>query len=172
MKNGLSIKESRMLERLLAKVIATGGWWPNEKTFQLAHGIISAWAPELVILRKRNRKNEILLTVYAGGAKKFRGTWHLPGGYDSWRNPDITADCEAIAKRELGFGVRYLKVLGAYKWKLNEHPYGRPLSLYALCAPKRKIIETEAMRFFPVRHLPRRMVPCHKKFIGKYFAGT
>lgn len=166
----LSAPESRNLERLLQKTIASGGWWPNERTFQLAHGIISAWAPELVITRRVRGRKEVLLTRYGGGAKKFRGWWHLPGGYDKWTLPDIAADCSAIAKRELGFDVAYRGILGAYKWRPNEHPYGRPLSLYVSCAPKKKIAETAVMRFFPVKRLPPRIVPCHRKFIAEHLA--
>lgn len=100
----LSAPESRNLERLLQKTIASGGWWPNERTFQLAHGIISAWAPELVITRRVRGRKEVLLTRYGGGAKKFRGWWHLPGGYDKWTLPDIAADLQR--HRETGAWLR------------------------------------------------------------------
>lgn len=165
----LTKKEARDLEKLLTRVIASGRWWPNEKTFQLAHGITSAWAPELVITRVHKSKKEILLTKYGGGAKWFSGMWHIPGGYDSWKRSDIQADCTSIAKRELGIDVKYVKILDIYKWKPGEHPYGRPLSLYVECVPKKKIIETEAKKFFPVQKLPEKVVPCQKNFVKKYF---
>ncbi|MBI4087289.1 MAG: hypothetical protein HY434_00460 [Candidatus Liptonbacteria bacterium] len=172
MKENLTKKETGRLEKLLLKVIKSGRWWPNEKTFQLAHGIVSAWAPELVITRTpRKFPKEILLTVYGGGAKKFKGLWHLPGGYDAWDLPSIAADCEAIARRELDIKVKFTKILGAYKWKPGEHPYGRPLSLFAACVPKTTIRETKTMKFFPIKKLPKNMVACHKRFLKQHFVG-
>lgn len=108
---------------------------------------------------------EILLAVYDGGAKEFRGKWHIPGGYNRWPEMDITATCSRVAKREIGCDVTFQNVIGAYKWQTGEHPYGHPLSLYVECEPVQKIVEKAQLTFFRVDRLPNLMVEPHRRFI-------
>lgn len=160
---GMTKDEERLLVKLLQKSTEHGFWF-SEKVFRALHGVVSFWAPELVITRKNHQ--EILLTPYEG---YFRtGYWHIPGGF-SQRNETIQQSCSRIAKRELGLDVRMQKVLGACKWTAREHPYGRPLSLYILCRSREPIREHGRMKFFPVRNLPRKTMPPHRKFIEQYF---
>jgi ADP-ribose pyrophosphatase YjhB (NUDIX family) len=172
-----TIEETKEFCQLLRKIAKNGYYFPTEKCMRVAHSIVSMWASELVILRvKKNIKeqsskfitDEILLTVYDGGIKEFQGKWHIPGGYNRWQEPDIQTTCSRIALREIGVDVRYLCVIDAYKWKKNEHPYGRPLSLYVLCEPKNPIQENDKCRFFSKRHLPQNLLNPHQRFIAKF----
>ena len=160
----LTERETRELIRLLGKIGEADGFWPTEEAMRAAHSTISYWATELVITR--NKGHEVLLALYEGGAEEFRGLWHIPGGYNRWDEPDIETTCSRVAKREIGRDVLLLQVLDAYKWLSEEHPYGRPLSLYCLCEPVGEIEEREALRFFPLDALPAKIVEPHRRFLG------
>jgi ADP-ribose pyrophosphatase YjhB (NUDIX family) len=161
-------QEMEELKRLLLKVRQNNGFWPDEDTMRVAHGTVSYWAPELVIVEK----NEILLAQYDGGIQEFQGQWHLPGGYNKWHEMDIQATCTAIAKRELKTDVTFHGVVNVYKWKTGEHPYGHPLSVYAKCSSKSPIVETAKIRFFPLEHLPVGIIDPHDAFIKEFYCGA
>ena len=161
-------KEIMEFIQFLEKVVKNSYRFPDEKTMRAVHETISIWAIELVISRRRQRKKEILLTIYDGEAEKFQGKWHIPGGYNLWPEPDIQATCSRIARRELGIDVQYLKVIDIYKWLSEEHPYGHPLSIYAECLPQETITESDKLRFFPIDELPENLLEPHRRFIEKY----
>ncbi|MEK7115105.1 MAG: hypothetical protein AAB847_01990, partial [Patescibacteria group bacterium] len=81
----LTDREAELMAQFCRRIAANGHFIP-EPAFEPLHGLISMWAPELVIVRevKINNllENEILLSVYDGGAKSFEGLWHIPGGYN------------------------------------------------------------------------------------------
>ncbi len=158
----LTAREGKELAILLKRL--GGNTWLPENVFLAIHAAVSMWAPELVIVRQRQGRKEMLLTPYDGVFR--RSYWHIPGGYNL-RDETMQQSCSRIARRELGFDVRAQKIMDAYKWTAQEHPYGRPLSLYVLCRPVRRIKEHARMKFFPVRHLPKKMMPAHRKFIEK-----
>ena len=161
--------EAAELRRLLLKVAYDGGYWPDEATLRAAHGVISAWAPELVIRRSKNLwEKEILLAVYKGGAEWFNGKWHIPGGYNLWPEQDVQATCSRTAKREIGVDVTYQRTIDIYKWRTGEHPYGHPLSLYVECVPAAEVVESEKLRFFSKSNLPDNIVIPHRRFIEEY----
>jgi ADP-ribose pyrophosphatase YjhB (NUDIX family) len=153
--------ETAELIRLLKKVAENGYRWPTEECMRSAHRVVSFWAPELVIMRE---PKEVLLAIYDGGIEEFRGMWQLPGGYNRWDEPDVQATCSRVALREIGVDVKFVRVLDAYKWQ-NEHPYGRPLSIYCLCEPVGTVKESEKLKFFPPNNLPERLVEPHGRFI-------
>lgn len=167
-------EEIKTLTRLLEKVKADNGWWPTEECMRAAHGAMSAWAPELVIVKTRRRflrkrYDEIFLSVYEGGLKEYRNKWHIPGGYVSITDESIRAACSRIAPRELGVDVDFIHVFPQpYLWGSGEHPYGRPLSLYCLVRPKRKITETPSRRFFGRGELPDNLLEVHRRFIDQF----
>ena len=164
-----SQEETGTLRTLLEKVKAAGGFWPDEATMRLAHGTVSRWATELVIDRRnKNHKPEILLAKYGGGAEEFRGLWHIPGGYDTF-DLGIPENCNVVAGRELGIGVRYICTLDVYKWEPGEHPYGRPLSVFTYCEAVGQITQTEKLCFFQPDSLPARMVEPHRRFIIEHY---
>lgn len=166
---GWTEEEKSEFVRLLQKVADQGYWLPDEAMMMALHSICSRWAVELVITRQREHGlPEVLLTVYDGGAEKFKGQWHIPGGYELFLDSDIQAVCSRIAKRELTMDVQYLEVLDVYKWQAEEHPYGRPLSLYVRCLPEKTIQETEGMRFFTSFTLPSNLIGPHRRFIESY----
>ena len=134
-----------------------------------AHGAMSTWAPELVVLRSvRYGYAEVLLTRYAGGVKEFSGMWHIPGGYGNIADESLQAACSRIAKREFGIEVNFVAVFERpYLWRPDEHPYGRPLSLYCRVCPLEEIIETDSRTFFSRGDLPANIVPAHRRFILK-----
>jgi len=135
-------------------------YWLPERAFELMHKAMSWWAAEVVIFRKGGK--EVLLTVYPG--KYFKNQWHIPGGF-SIRDESLEQHLTRIAKREIGQGVKFKKVLGTYKWKANEHPIGRPLSVFCECRPTKKIVESDVMKFFPIKKLPSPMVANQKHFL-------
>lgn len=153
----ISPKNSRLLNSALAK--NQKSWFPL-KTFELLQRLISWWAIELVITRANGR--EILLTKYDG--KYFHGQWHIPGGF-ALRDETFQATGDRVARRELGVGATLGQILDVYKWKKNEHPIGRPLSLYCDCCLDKPITPTAAMKYFSVRSLPKPLVACHRRFI-------
>ena len=161
--------EMTELTRLLNKVAANGGYWPDETTMRAAHGVVSVWAPELVITRLNQRgETEILLAMYEGGAEFFNGLWHIPGGYNRWPEKDVQETCSRVAMREIGVNVRYTRTMDVYKWQTGEHPYGHPLSVYASCRPAGKITESGKLRFFPKNDTPENLVVPHRRFIQNY----
>jgi len=163
-----SDEEKKELIRLLQKVKADGGYWPDEATTRAAHGAISHWAADFIVLRDNphGSDKEILLTVYDGGAEKHHGMWHVPGGYNRW-DESIQETVSRVAKRELGVDAHYEGVLGADKWEAGEHQYGRPLSLYMKCELAEPIHESDTLKFFPLERLPENMVSAHKRFISR-----
>lgn len=161
-------EEIRKFIWFLKKVTKNLYRFPDEKTMRTVHKTISMWAIELVIVHRRQRKKEILLAIYDGGAEKFQGKWHIPGSYNLWPELDVQATCSRLAKRELGIDVRYRKVIDIYKWRSEEHPYGHPLSIYAECLPKEVIAESDKLRFFPIDELPENLLEPHRRFIEKY----
>ena len=161
-------EEAKELARLLGKVARSGYYFPDP-AFQALHGVVSMWAPELVIAREGARGKEVLLTKYKGGAAAFKGKWHIPGGYNTWSDSGLDETCDRIAKRELGVGVKYKKTLDVYRWMADEHPYGRPLSLFVECDLLGEIKENNEMRFFSKDALQENIVPCHRRFLDTYF---
>ncbi|HEY4505057.1 MAG TPA: hypothetical protein VJI73_04785 [Candidatus Paceibacterota bacterium] len=133
--------------------------------FNTLNGLVSLWATELVIFRTGDAGKEILLKIYDGEAETFHGIWHIPGGYNLFTENDIQETCSRLAKIELGADVSAGKILGAYKWKKGEHPYGKPLSLYIECSPTGVLEETQLNRFFPINDLPQDIVSPHLRFI-------
>jgi len=163
-----TVGENNLLIHLLLKVGREGFRWPTEACMRIAHAVVPFPATELVITRIHDEKLQILLAVYEGGVKEYAGLRHLPGGYFKNSLTDEQEACSAVAKRELGFDVRYLRSLDVHWWRLGEHPYGRPLSVFMQCVAENEIIETGTLQFFPVDDLPE-MVPVHKNFIRECF---
>lgn len=154
-------KSARQAAAVLRQITRRGHWIPEE-LFKPLHSVVSWWATELVILRKRGGETGVLLARYEGEA--FRGQWHIPGGYNRW-DETIDQTIKRVARRELpGVRVELVRQLGAIKWRAGEHPYGRPLSLFCLCS-EYAIRPTETLRFFPLDRLPRPMVPLHRRFL-------
>jgi len=160
-------EEIQEFKRLLGKVAEEGYWFPDEETTRAFHKVASMWAPEIVIVRNGSKGREILLAVYDGGMKEFHGAWHIPGGYNMWPESDIQTTCSRVARREIGADVLYVRTLDSYKWQDGEHPYGHPLSLFVMCEPTEEIVETEKIRFFPVRELPLGLLGPHRRFIER-----
>jgi len=78
--------EIATLRALLGKIAENGGYWPDEETMRIAHGAISYWACELVLLRDGKNGLEILLAEYSDGVEAFLGMWHIPGATTrSWK---------------------------------------------------------------------------------------
>ena len=138
---------------------------------RVAHGTVSCWAPELVITTYRENSLYVLLVRYEGGVEEFRGLWHIPGGYNNFSEPYFQTTCSAIAKRELGCDVCFVRPLGVHKWKDGEHPYGRPLSIYAECQLRdlNEFRESETVKFFPVEGLPLEVVGPHRRFLEAFY---
>ncbi|MFH1246158.1 MAG: hypothetical protein V1489_00050 [Candidatus Liptonbacteria bacterium] len=166
MKTSLTSNEVQELKRLLAIVKQDGGWLPDEESMRLLHGTVSMWAPELVITRIVHWRREILLAVYGDEVERFRGHWHIPGGYNRFPEAGIQETCSRVALRELGVDVSYVYTYpNPHKWTNEEHPYGHPLSLYVKCVPLSEIVETDTMRFFCRENLPENLLPVHLQFI-------
>ncbi|MFH0853018.1 MAG: NUDIX domain-containing protein [bacterium] len=155
----LTPKDISQFSDLVAKLRQQNYWLP-ERAFELMHRAMSWWAAEIVIMRKGGK--EVLLTLYTG--KYFKGQWHIPGGF-SIRDESLEQHVDRISRREIGQSVKFKKVLSTYKWKANEHPIGRPLSVFCLCQPAKKIIETDEMKWFPIKKLPSTMIGCQKRFL-------
>jgi hypothetical protein len=166
---------TQLLRRAKEQLPATGedGFdWPTDELMKVAHGVVSYWAPELVIwgFRPGDLQPQILLAQYDGNADWFKNLWHIPGGYNRFNEPDIQAVCSRLAMRELGVDVIAKRTLGEYKWREGEHPYGRPLSIYKECRPVGGITERDNLRFFPCNELPSKIVVPHLNFIREYFS--
>jgi hypothetical protein len=164
-----SPKDLEDLARLLGMVAANNGYWPDETTMRAAHAAVSYWAPEVVVTRHNRGVEEILLTLYEGGAEFFVGKWHIPGGYAKRNEPDLQATCSRHAKAGIGVDVRYAGIIDEYKWAPGEHPYGHPLSLFCRCVPVRQVVETDSRKFFAKAELPPNIVVPHRRFIMKDF---
>ncbi|HEY4510722.1 MAG TPA: hypothetical protein VJJ73_02710 [Candidatus Paceibacterota bacterium] len=158
-------EEDQELARLLTKVAENEYHFPSQ-SYHVLEGVVSRWAPELVIIRGK----EILLAVYDGGIKEFQGMWHIPGGRDYWPAPDMQANCSLVSTREIGVDVEFIKVLDIYKWKTGEHPDGHPLSIYVECWLRGEVIETETLRFFSINNLPPVIVGVHERWIKSFFS--
>ena len=114
--------EIATLRALLGKIAENGGYWPDEETMRIAHGAISYWACELVLLRDGKNGLEILLAEYSDGVEAFLGMWHIPGGYNKVLEKDTQETCSRVAQREIGVDVDYCETLDSYKWAPGEHP--------------------------------------------------
>lgn len=173
-------QEVKDLHRLLEKVKADGGWWPDERSFNLAHGCMSAWALELVIykhwwMRWRifRRWRKVLLTEYVGGIKEFRKRRHIPGGYGTPKDRTLQATCSRVAVDELKVDVRVVRTfplpaLWPPRPSRDAHPYGRPLSIFTLVRPRTAIRETDTCRFFGRNDLPDDLLPVHRRFLKEF----
>jgi len=165
--------QAEVLRRFLELVAADGGFWPNEACFAAAGEAMSRWALELVVVKPAGGKMQILLTLYSGSVKEFQGKWCIPGGYGRTKHTDLQDVCSEIAKRELGTDVVFSGNQGDiwdyYWWQPNEHPHGRPLSLFVFCRVPEgcEIEETTERRFFPLDQLPDLVGP-HLKFISEH----
>ena len=156
------------LERLMKKLAKKGGFWPTERTMRAGHSAISYWAPEVLVVREHNGEKQVLLGIYDGGAEFFKDMWHLFGGYNKPKEPDIQAVCNRHAKGGFGVDVRYERIVGEHKWAPGEHPYGHPLSLFCLCTPLGDVVETDRVRFFGLKDLPKNTVVSHHEFLERY----
>ena len=136
-------------------------FWIPEEIFKEIHATFSMWAIEMIILRD----DKILLTKAPGASL---GKWHLPGGYTFW-DEDINLSCRRISEREINLSVKPVKTLGVYKWEKDEHPYGRPLSVFMLCKPLEKIKESPSVKFFDMKKLPSPMISCQRKFVESFY---
>ena len=136
---------------------------------RVAHGVISCWAPELVITRGVGFDAEILLAVYESGVQEFRGLWHIPGGYNQWPELGVQETCSRVAIREIGVDVERIgPPMDDHKWTSDEHPYGHPLSLYCYCQLKGPVVESATLRFVRVvDDFPGIVVVPHARFILK-----
>ncbi|GEM_PF-2469230 len=169
-----TVSTDEKLREGLALAKQDKGYWPTEDTMQVAHSVVSYWAPELVIVNED--LTEILLTLYETDDPRlaiFKDKWHMPGGYNRWAE-SYGMTCERIAKREVKLNVfgDEFRTLGTYKWQhisedpVNGHPYGRPLSVYTWVTTKEKIAETPTCRFFPFAALPSPLVGgAHQYFL-------
>lgn len=152
--------EAVELARLLRKVQEDNGWMPTQETFEALGAARPLPATDLIIIDARG----ILLTMYDAGVTKFLGKWHIPGGY-VLPNRTLEEDCDKVALRELGTHVRFIKVLGAYKWTHEEHSQGQPVSMFMHCEPLTPITETETCKYFLIDQLPEDMIECQRRFI-------
>ena len=172
-----TVSSDEKLREGLALVKKDNGYWPTEDTTQVAHGVISMWAPELVIVNED--LTEILLTLYETDDPRlaiFKDKWHMPGGYNRWHET-FAQTCERIAKREVGTAVHATETqtIGSFKWEsitddpVDGHPYGRPLSVYTWAIPMNKVEETDKRRFFLFDDLPSRLIGgAHRHFFENH----
>lgn len=156
----LKKSEFKIFKNVLKK-IQKQGFWIYDGIFEEIHSTFSMWAIEIVILQK----NKVFLTKAPPHFKK--GLWCLPGGYNRW-NEEIDILCKRVSDREIGIPVKPLRTLGIYKWKKNEHPYGRPLSVFILCKPLRNVKDSSFGKLFDIRNLPP-VVPCQEKFLKSFY---
>ncbi|MEK7193250.1 MAG: NUDIX domain-containing protein [Patescibacteria group bacterium] len=167
-----SPEQGAALEFALMRVEEDSGFWPTQKSFELVHSIEPSFAAELIILRKNDEgENEILLTIYHNRKAHyldFEGKWHAPGGWVKCGDEDFNDACERIAERELTCNVNFIRKLGDYWWKPEEHPYGRPLSLLMLCEVEGAVDIHGECKFFPVKNLPENTIEVHRKFIEEF----
>lgn len=148
--------------RLLEQMKDDKGRTPSQGSFVALGGAWNLPANELVILGPQG----ILLCVYGDGVEEFKGQWHIPGGYARLNNATLQDDCNAVAMRELGVPVKWIRIIDAYKWLHGaEHPHGAPISMYMHCRPEQEITETETRKFFPVDELPSNMILPQRQFV-------
>ena len=164
-KTSFNTDEDAELVRLLEKVRTDKGRTPSQRSFEALCAARNLPATELVILGPQG----ILLCVYGDGVQQFAGQWHVPGGYTGLGNLTLEDDCNAVAKRELGIEVRWIRVIDAYKWLHGaEHPHGAPVSIYMHCRPEDDVVETDTRKFFPINQLPANMILPQRRFVEKH----
>lgn len=151
--------------RLCEQMKDDKGRTPSEESFRALGGAWNLPATELVILGPKG----ILLCVYGDGVEEFKGQWHIPGGYARLAHPTLQDDCNAVAMRELGVPVKWIRTIDAYKW-LNgkEHPHGAPISIYMQCRALQPIKETETCKSFSISDLPKNMIEPQRRFVEKH----
>ncbi len=194
-----TLEEEAELIRLLGKVRQDNCRWPTEQSMRAGHGVVSYWAPEIVITQYSHKGTEILLAIFDGGVEKWREEkfWHLPGGYNTirdhvgsmeivqdnlWGSESIQPVVSRIAKRELRVDVEIdpegttdlfwwpQAKPGDWHEERGEHPYGSPLSVYVQCKFVNKDFEeSEKVRFWPVDELPSPIVKSQKEYILRHF---
>lgn len=139
--------------------------------FEEIHGLVSMWAPEIVMTRTGpHRETQIYLTQYDGGVQEFQGTWNIPGGYNCYSEDSISESVIRIAKREIGLDLSRLQstfaVMAAKKWNAaDRHPIGRPLSLFVRSTTPHELEESRTGRFFSVSNLPDTLCGVHRQFV-------
>ncbi len=186
-------EEEDQLLHLLSKVRQDKCRWPTEASMRAAHRTVSYWAVELVVMKevlddKGQWEKQILLAAYDGGFEGWKGSWHIPGGFNNpipddassayWGMQTIQPVASRVAKREIGVDVVVMSVRDIFWWPRagevwdeakGEHPYGCPLSIYVECALCGELPANKEVRFFPVGKLPTPMVVPHGHFVMNHF---
>jgi ADP-ribose pyrophosphatase YjhB (NUDIX family) len=92
----------------------------------------------------------------------YKGYWHLPGSIIH-KNEKITDTVKRSAKEELNLDVDVIKFLGFYE-SLDKYRHDISHGFVVSATGKMKTdYQSSDLRFF--EHLPRRLVPHHRKMI-------
>lgn len=146
---------SKLVE--LLREIKSSDLLPPKMPFEVWREIVSLVpAPTVEVLISRNDK-DFLLTER--NDKYWQG-WHIPGGY-LLAKETIEDACNRLAKKELGMGVNFEKILFLYPW--SNHPYSNALSIVCLCHP---LGETEMGKYF--LEIPETTIEEHKDFLKRF----
>lgn len=131
------------------KKVRENNYWVPEAVWPETLLTFPRYACELVIVDREGKAPKILLTRYTGETMpSHKGHFHIPGGF-ARADESLEETCSRVAKDELGADVDFKEVLDVHKWTDEESSNGvRPLSLYALCAPKGDVPFREDCRFF------------------------
>lgn len=154
-------------DHLLAKLVETrisareghipdSAWIPVQQTFRLPYA-------EVLIVRKR--QNGLEGALVERHDEHWNG-WHIPGGRIS--NPYLNFEqaCQAVARGELGIGIRLLHPDPVYTYLWTDHSYGHPISLVGVAVTDEALGPDKA-RFFS--EPPENMVAHHAQFFQRAF---
>lgn len=154
----------KLLGELLKEMTRENEFIPKEAWLPLQDAVVTSWV-ELAVPKKTDQGWELLLTYRKD--KNWDG-WHIPGGMWKVQYPTFQDICNAVAKRELGTEVEYLRNVYTVKW--TKHPFAHPLAIVCICKAKGEILETETTKFFARKEVPSNIINSyHREYIDVIF---
>lgn len=157
-------EKAKLLGELLEEMRREGEHIPEEAWLPLMNAMVTSWC-EIAIVKKDGDSSKILLTYRKD--KNWDG-WHIPGGLWKAQHPTFQDICNAVAKRELGVEVQYLRNILTTKW--TEHPFAHPLAIVCVCKAKGEISETDIVKFFARDEVPANIINAyHREYLEAVF---
>lgn len=156
------IQDQLLAQLVYNRIGSQGGFIPDaawpivQQAFRLPYA-------EVLLVREYHNKLEGALVERHD---EYWNGWHIPGGRISNPNLNFEEACQAVARGELGIGIRLLYPDPVYTYLWTDHPYGHPISLVGVAVTD-DVLEPDKARFFS--EPPENMVPHHAQFFQRAF---
>lgn len=159
---GTGIQDQLLAQLVHNRIRNQGGFIPDAAWLSVQQAFRLPYAEVLIVRKQHNKLEGALVERH----DEYWNGWHIPGGRISNPNLNFEEACQAVARGELGIGIRLLYPDPVHTYLWTDHPYGHPISLVGVAVTD-EALKSDKARFFSKP--PENMVAHHAEFFHRAF---